>query len=287
MAASLLVVVGLLLMPLNNDYRALWYRELLDALHVPLFAGLALSIGWLLRPGPVWPALVGAALLTGLSEFVQPFVGRSASWNDLAYGLIGVGIAGLLLAGRLPLVWRLAGVALLLAVPLARTLPVTLDALAAWRAFPVLAEFERPLEQRRWWLQRAEMAIEAGGGAVLLCEPSPHGSGAILLPIVRDWSGYEALEIDFAFDGEPLLFLISVRDGKKLPPEMPRFDLWKRYPAGNHQVRIDLAELARGGKFPPIELDRVQSLHLIAYSDQPRAVRVARIALSGKVSRDK
>jgi hypothetical protein len=51
-------------------------------------------------------------------------------------------------------------------------------------------------------------------------------------------------------------------------------------------VRIDLNELAKGGTFPPIELDRVQSFHLVAYSDRPQTVTVHRIALAEKKSID-
>jgi hypothetical protein len=98
--------------------------------------------------------------------------------------------------------------------------------------------------------------------------------------VIRDWTAYKTLEVSFEFEGEPLLLLISVRDGKKLPPELPRFDLWRRYPPGQHDVRIDLNELARGGNFPPIELNRVQSLHLVAFSDRPRVVIVRHIALT-------
>jgi hypothetical protein len=108
------------------------------------------------------------------------------------------------------------------------------------------------------------------------------GTSAILFPVIRDWSEYETLEVSFEFEGKPLLFLISVRDGKKLPPELPRFDLWRRYSSGKHDVKIDLNELAQGGAFPPIELHRVQSLHLVAFSDEPQSIVVRRIALADR-----
>ena len=113
--------------------------------------------------------------------------------------------------------------------------------------------------------------------------PNPsRGTSAILFPVIRDWTAYETLEVSFEFEGEPLLFLISVRDGKKLPPELPRYDLWRRYSPGKHDVQIDLNELARGGNFPPIELHRVQSLHLVAVSDRPQSIIVRRVALTGR-----
>jgi hypothetical protein len=104
----------------------------------------------------------------------------------------------------------------------------------------------------------------------------------VLLPVVRDWSKYERLIVDFSFKGDPLLFLISVRDGKPVPDDEPRFDLWKRYPPGDHHVEIKLADLARGSdEFQPLEIDRIQSLHLVAVDQQPRTVRIGTIRLEG------
>src|SRR5262249_20645618 len=150
--------------------------------------------------------------------------------------------------------------------------PSLFDAAWAWRSFPEQGISGSPFERRRWYLHGTQMQ-RLEGAVEFHFEPHQNGgSSAILLPVVRDWTGYNTLEVSFEFDGPPLVFLISVRDGKKLPPELPRFDLWRRYPPGRHDVRIDLNELARGGSFPPIELDRVQSLHLVAYSDREYSV---------------
>jgi hypothetical protein len=159
-----------------------------------------------------------------------------------------------------------------------------MDALNAWRSFPVLADFQSPFDDRRWLFSEAELQRAPEGALLKLSAQKRSGSGIVLLPAVRDWTDYERLEIDFSFEGEPLLFLISVRDGKKLPPELPRYDLWRRYKPGTHHVRIELSELARGGNFPPIELDRVQSLHLIGFDDQPRTLLLEPIRLTGKKS---
>ena len=281
-AAAAALVAGaatLLLVPLGNDYRALWYGQATDAGHVVLFAAITWLLAHFALPGrPIAAAAAALALAAG-AEMFQPLIGRSASWQDLFYGLVGVGIA---LAWLLPGKWPIKVIATLalVAAPLAQTMPLVIDAWNAWRSFPVLASFESPLETRRWMFQGVTVARAQPPGAIFEFAANEKGSGAILLPVVRDWTGYRTLEIDFAFEGAPMVFLISVRDGKKLPPELPRFDLWRRYESGSHQVRIDLGELARGGDFPPIDLSRVQSLHLVAYSDQPHRVTLKRIELT-------
>jgi hypothetical protein len=281
-AGILLALCGLLLMPLPNDYRALWFGAASDTFHVPLFALLTYLLVQYCWPGQAI-AVIGVALAVATgAELIQPLVGRSASWRDLAYGVLGVGMAAAAVQTKLPLAIRLALVALLGIWPVAQAGPVVSDAIHAWRTFPVLADFAAPFATRRW-LRNGTTIQPVGELAQMHFDAHPQqGAGAILLPIVRDWTQYERLEVEFSFEGAPLLFLISVRDGKKLPPELPRYDLWKRYPPGRHRVEIDLAELARGGNFPPIELDRVQSLHLVAYDDLPRTVLVWPIRLTGR-----
>ncbi len=271
----------LLLVPLPNGYRAIWFGDLSDMVHVPLFAIITFLLVRFCWPNWRLTVVVIAFLLAAGAEVVQPLFGRSASWRDLAYDTVGIAIAMVTLQRQWPLPWRSALVAALLMWPLAHVGPVLLDGYRAWRSFPVLADFDGPFCDRRWLRKRVRLQ-PAGGVAVVEFEAAPEqGAGMILLPVVRNWTGYQRLVIDFSFEGEPLLFLISVRDGKKLPPEVPRFDLWRHYQPGKHHVEIDLEELARGGNFPPIELDRVQSLHLEAFDDQPRIMRVGPIRLEG------
>jgi hypothetical protein len=282
-AVVLAAAGGLLLVPLDNSYRARWYGEVLDAGHVPLFGLLTFFFA-----GYVWPRRRGlmiffAVALACGAELVQPLIGRSASWRDAAYGLLGVAAAAVWLRADWSWMLRLAIVAGLLAWPGWRTGTYVFDAVWAWQSFPELAISRSPWEERRWELQGVQMAETTSGAQRMQFSPNKsHGSSAVLYPVVRDWTAYETLDISFESEGEPLLFLISVRDGKKLPPELPRFDLWRRYPPGRHDVRIDLAELARGGDFPPIELHRVQSFHLVAFSNRRQAIVVHRIALTDR-----
>ena len=65
----------------------------------------------------------------------------------------------------------------------------------------------------------------------------------------------------------------AVRDGKKVSPRLPRFDLWRQYEPGRHHVVIDLDDLRRGGRFPPIDMRRIQSFHLVAFDNKPRDIQ--------------
>jgi hypothetical protein len=273
----------LLLMPLPNDYRALWFGATTDLVHVPLFALLTYPLIRYCWPGYAG-VVVTAALVVALgAEAVQPLVGRSASWRDFYYGAVGVLIAVVALRQNWPLGCRLLLIALLTAWPLSRAAPVVIDGFRAWNSFPVLADFQGRLSTRRWLLQGARVQPQGDHAVVEFAADPEHGTGMILLPVVRDWTAYERLVIDFSFEGEPLLFLISVRDGKPVPDDEPRFDLWKRYPPGKHHVEIELADLARGTKhFSPIELDRIQSLHLVAVDNEPRTLNIGIIRLEGR-----
>jgi len=278
----LAALASLLLVPLPNGYRALWVGALGDTVHVPMFAVLTYLLVRFCWPNRMIEIVAIACLLAAGAEIVQPLFGRSASWRDLAYGVVGIAMAVVVLQRRWSLPLRAAALAALAVWPVAHVGPVLIDAYRGWRNFPVLADFNGPFCDRRWLLQRAQLRPTKGSAIVDFAAAPDSGAGMILLPIVRDWTAYERLVIDFSFEGEPLFLLISVRDGKKLPPEMPRFDLWRHYQPGQHHVEIDLADLERGGDFPPIELDRVQSLHLEAYDDQPRTVRIGAIRLEGR-----
>src|SRR5207302_10628769 len=73
-SAILLVTAALLLLPLDNSYRALWYGAAMDACHVPLFAALTWLLGKLCPPKwRLWVIIAAISVACG-AELVQPFV---------------------------------------------------------------------------------------------------------------------------------------------------------------------------------------------------------------------
>jgi hypothetical protein len=281
-----------LCMPLPNIWKATWRSKLLDLGHIPLFALLTLCLYRSGRFG-TWSALGLAVMVAGVGELAQQAVHRSADVFDFLRGVTGalLAIVWLRAFSRPPSVQRLCG-SLALAVallvwPAADALPKMWDAYAAYRSFPVLCDFQSRWETTRWVKNHMKMERvpdQHGSGRWLGrmdFYPNAQGnSGAVLFPVVRDWTNYRQLCCEFSFTGEPLYILISIRDGRRVSEPLKRFDLVREYTAGGHQVCIDLRALARGDQFAPLDLSRVESFHFVVqHLGQPRTINLRSVRL--------
>ena len=287
-----LMVVAVLLAPLPSQYRATWVNRLLDLGHLPLFALLTISL-WYASQRRVRIAFLLAVAIAGVMEICQLTFGRSASLFDFTTGVLGclLAVVGLRAAqGPHTRARTAAHVALamcLVAAPLAVALPVMLDAFRAYRSFPVLCEFATPLELHRWHGGDVEIGYvtETPSGsrsaARMRFAACPDGyCGAVLFPVIGDWSGYRRLCIDFAVEGEPIRISLSIRDGIKIDQLERRFRLDQTYQAGEHHVCIDLEALRAGEEFAPVDISRVQSFHIVMTGlEQPRTLFVYRVYL--------
>lgn len=280
-AAAILALLGvLLLVPVPVDNPAIWAGEASDFLHVPIFAALTYLLARFCFPRQRAVVLIAAACLAVGAEAIQPFFTRSASWRDAIYGLLGVGIAAALLVKSLPPLARMAVILALAAVPLWRTGPTVIDAFHGWLAFPTIASFDGLFATRRWHLRNAQMQSLGDHARLSTRGNMAEGSGGVLIPLVRDWSAYRRLEFDINLAGPPVLFLVSIRTGGKRPQEQAHYDLVERYPPGRHHISIDLPAMQPVGNDIPLELDRIQSLLLIAFDEEPRTVEVSSIRLA-------
>jgi hypothetical protein len=285
-------LAALLFAPLPGRFAAPWVGGLQDFAHVPLMA----LVPWLLKRITGAGDLAAAAMALGLAIAVEPLqtlVGRSASFGDVTRGAFGIAIfLGWQLAAKAPSGWRRVAVRALAiaagsALPLAAVWPTLIDAVAAWREFPVLADFSTPQEARRWTTVGCRLECEptspdeGAGVGILQCEPDQASPGLILLPVVRNWSRYGALHIDFTVVGDPLPITFSVRDGRRVAPPRRRFDLPAVYSPGRQTVRIDLDDVARGtAAVAPVDVGAVQSFHLFIDSvGKRRTLRLHRIWL--------
>lgn len=93
-----LAAIGLLAMPL--PFGEQWVRIACDLAHGPLFACLTLAFFFVITKAKLEPRValltivaVGLAVLGGLMEIAQEYVGRSATWGDVKANLCGV-VAG-------------------------------------------------------------------------------------------------------------------------------------------------------------------------------------------------
>lgn len=272
--AASLATSAALLIPLPNDNRSAWVRQLLDLGHVPLFGLLTVCFWWAFQHS-AWRAIGMSAVIAGACEVGQPVVGRSANPTDFLRGILGSLLAVVVVnALKRPRTARRMAVsttvaAVLLVWPVSDSVPVLFDAAVAYRSFPVICDFRTRWEATRWesdtvLVERVQANSPNDGwtGRMLFTPREGDAASVVLFPVVRDWRGYRRLCFTFSFSGEPLSILISVRDGLKVTPPAKRFDLVRRYESGTHHVCIDLDSLARGDEFAPLDFSRVQSLHL-------------------------
>lgn len=292
MALGLVSVAVVLLLPLPHVWKATWRAKLLDLGHIPLFAFLTLCVYWTAQRGQ-WFAFVLATSVAALCETAQAAVHRSADFFDFLRGVAGSLLAVVCLQAFKPIMSarRLVGYLVLavaiLAWPIADAFPKLWDAYTAYSSFPVICDFQTRWESVRWMkenMQIERVASEQSSGRWVgrmeFFSGSTRSSGAVLFPVVRDWTGYHQLCCEFYVPEDPMSILISIRDGRKVTGPLKRFDLEREYSAGDHRVCIDLEALARGEEFAPLDLSRVESFHLVLpNSDRPRTIFVRSIHL--------
>ncbi|MCG8583927.1 MAG: hypothetical protein MI757_04355 [Pirellulales bacterium] len=292
--SAILIGLAILLlapMPDTLHFRAPWIHKSMDLAHVPLFA----IVTWML-----WRALgrklevavsIAVAAIAG-TELLQIFVGRSVSVSDMLYGVCGCLAAALFILQRTKMWrrWRKAAVILAmlttLVLPFIHAAPVMVGAITAARDFPVLSDFNTRFQHYRWSVLGGELERAPKGQS---SEPIgrlivPPGKGskteAVLFPVVRDWSKYRRLWIEFSFEGPPIDVLFSIRDGRRVEPPAKRFDDRRRFASGTHRISFDLEMLATGVEFSPLDMKRVRAfLFVVDRTDETREIRMHRLYL--------
>lgn len=149
-------------------------------MHVPLFA----LLGILLPARKAWITLLAA----GAVELVQPWFGRSASWTDFGWGVLGVMTALIWHAKSLP--WRLIALAAAIAPPAIWWVQVTKAQSEAQTQFPVLLNGPASL----LWVLSPEAEYSKS-------ELTLHGSSSVRIEVPDpDWNAFEALELEATLD---------------------------------------------------------------------------------------
>jgi hypothetical protein len=285
------VLFVLLLAPIPGRFSAPWIGALQDLTHVPLFAIFPGLLARVAGCGP-WSAAAMAFALAVVIEPIQDLVGRSANLDDLIRGTFGIALSmSWRLSAAIRPSWRrwalrLAALGVCGGIPLAGAWPTLADAVASYQAFPVLADFSSREQWRRWKIDGCQLNCEPraeglGVGMLRSFADSKRPPSIILFPILRDWSRYDGLNVEFELDGDPLAITLSVRDGRRVKPPRRRFDRFGTYAAGRHRVTLDLKAIARGAPaVAPIDVAAVQSFHIIIEQlGTDRIVRLRRIWL--------
>jgi hypothetical protein len=245
--ALLALFLILFFVPLPDSFKRMrWLSIPSDLVHVPLLGLLtwALQARGPLRGRPVAAAV--ATVLVGLAiELVQSVTGRSMSLVDLALDASGAGLAVCLARRRAWPATALAAVlALCLVVPLWHLWPewnlIAAERLAA-RRFPLLADFESPVELGNWRSNqngRLRRVPRAEGGHALGITGAPPEvyPGANFNGFPRDWTDQRRLEWDVRVtNADSVRFIVRLddfaarRDGAWLAARFTAGRAWRHY----------------------------------------------------------
>lgn len=283
LAAALLFILLFLGGPERIPFRS--FRELWNLGHVVAFA-LWSAILLQFPPVTVWPwrrqsaVVLSFAFAFGLlSEGLQVWFARSPDVADLARDFLGAGTALALFApsrsamGRFQVGIMRAIVLLLLIVAAIPLAAAGTDDLQSWSRFPVLSDFESPLETGRWEEGRGELSRAPGKGSKgegsLRIDLRPGNySGASLKYFPRDWRGYRRLRLDLFNPGPaPLDLHIRIHDRHhrgRGGTYRDRFNAVRSVHPGWNDIEVDLAQVERAPRGRAMDMGGIESVGLFA-----------------------
>ncbi len=252
---ALAFLLAALFMHLPHECFTGCHGELLNRLHVPLFA----LFGLFLPARRVWIAILVAAI----AEFVQPWFGRSASWADFGWGVLGAVTALIWHAKSLP--WRLIALVAAITPPAIWWVQIALAQSEAQAQFPLLMNGPASL---LWVLSPGAEHSE--------CGLTLHSNSSVRVEVPNpDWNAFQALEIEATLDdARPLELGIRLDIGAGLPNRVQAGTTLQ--PGPNH-LRVPWPENAR--------LSPVKQLVLFLDSTGPEArlsLKKVRLLTAGK-----
>lgn len=269
------------------------WRQSMNLVHFFFFAALSLCALGFLHGRPSGYAhtkvLLLAVVVMLLIEWLQPMLGRSASLNDLWYGLAGsvwIILVDALYKKRRRLVLLISLVVLAVAM---------FDTAKAWSAvalralhFPVLAGFENPLEATSWRpygnaeavFIRHEEGIP-GTGFLRLSTSTAQWSGVVYQAGDMDWSGYGVLRIQIYNPGPAVQLGVRIDDTRPSPQYGERLNLWLKIAPGANDLRLDLrsliAKLPQGAQF---DIGKIRKILLfVGQQPRPRTIYIDNLVL--------
>ncbi len=255
------------LIPLRFPGDAELWERVLDFLHVPAFAAVALYIFHYLpvrwsRSGRLGMALALSSAASGMIEILQHWTGRSASFGDFLNSTAGafLGVFAILMwhrgtLARAVLAVYAAWICAAVALPAWRHWKCI-----AWREqnFPLLSDFESIDEFRLW---RSVRPYDTAWGASIVpsTEAVSHGNSSARVtifpgetyPSVRiylgdqDWRAYANLAFDLYNPGAPFELSMRVDDDVRAVRYTDRFYRALKLAPGWTHVRIPLVEMER------------------------------------------
>ena len=247
--------------------------------HIIFFAVLLLLIqsskplvGWRVW---LWVTIIAIAI-GALIEFVQFFVGRNASFNDILHNVFGVWLG--LFWGQKPsrVIWLMRFISGLLIVPAAwLVIDSGIAHVTMHNQFPLLNSFESRHELHQLRANKASVKIQQtqqfhthGFAASQITLDTRRYSGVSLLGSFGDWNGYAALSMDlFNPDVEPLELVVRIAD---VPHDRgdnsfnDRFNRRILLQQGWNQVKIDLNDVRNAPHKRVMHMHQISDITLFA-----------------------
>jgi len=287
---SILLVLALCLfallafVPFGSSANPVAIRMTMDAGHAFAFILLSGLLYLAVEPRGKWKAVmittIISILLIAVVEWVQPYVGRTASLADMQIGLLGalIAISGMIVWRNLRH-WQLRVAHGVLTVMVLSwvVLPVWNEWRALWlreQQFPVLGDFEHPLEQRLWKAtgvahgQRtqgllSDKHVVSGRGSLKVETVKGSWSGVRYAAGDQNWQGYQALSISLYNPGEGFNMNIRIDDGVIHSARYSeRYNGRFQIRNGQNTLLIPLAKIAAAPKKRSLDLGRIRKMTL-------------------------
>lgn len=220
-----------------------------------------------------WLLVTLLAIVVGIAiEFVQRFIGRDASWDDVLHNLFGVWL-GLFWGQKATRpVWMLRCISLLLIAPAFWLVIYSAMADIVMREqFPLLNSFESrfELEQVRAHPQHAITqqinSLHTHGAYALQVElGTAKYAGLNLIGPYGDWGGYQFLLMDFYnSESEPLELVLKISDtthdnGSNRFDD--RFNRKMMLTQGWNHIKIDLNEVRAAPRTRVMQMDKISGV---------------------------
>ncbi len=237
-----------------GPYRRIFAPEVHAFGHLVFFAILAwvaLQLPMVRRysyPVRAVVVLVGAVLLGGMIELIQPYFGRSAAIKDVWQNLLGASITVALSAPRGAARRILVSVvAVVLFLEMHNPVTSLWDRGVARIQFPVLSDFSTAFEDRRWSSGTPDSSIARVGQRSLRVDLQPSRyAGTTMRRSFGDWNEHNTLEFSIYVPDGSLGITVSIRDHEHLDRGGAYIDRFNRrflLQPGWNDVSIPVADI--------------------------------------------
>ena len=275
--------VFLLFFAESNLYATRSWSHLWNLGHIPLFMLISYAV-YRIVPSISSSSLIlqvllfaGMALVLGaMIEFVQSFVGRQASMQDVMLDMIGGVIFVLVFSPTLRSICLYKKVMLvllvtsLLVVASSKLIFSAWDEYHAYRDFPLLADFEYEREIKRWTSSDKMMltdAVALTGRRSLRVDLRPRlYSGVEMQYFPRDWSDYKQLVLHvYHPEVEPISLTVSIFDEQHPARHFvyaDRFTKRFRLSRGWNALRVSLHDVESAPRKRRMDMSGISGLRL-------------------------